>query len=44
LLGGLVTDRRVSMLDKMLVLEAGKPIHYGTTAEVMKALQTKALA
>ena len=31
-------------LDKMLVLEAGKPIHYGTTAEVMKALQTKALA
>jgi ABC-type protease/lipase transport system fused ATPase/permease subunit len=31
-------------LDKMLVLEAGKPIHCGPTAEVMKALQTKALA
>jgi ATP-binding cassette, subfamily C, type I secretion system permease/ATPase len=31
-------------LDKMLVLEAGKPMHCGPTAEVMKALQTKALA
>ncbi|HJV11924.1 MAG TPA: type I secretion system permease/ATPase, partial [Burkholderiales bacterium] len=31
-------------VDKMLVLEAGKAVHYGATVEVMKALQAKAVA
>ena len=31
-------------VDKMLVLEAGKVVHYGATVEVMKALQAKAVA
>ena len=31
-------------VDKMLVLEAGKAVHYGATAQVMKALQAKAVA
>ena len=31
-------------VDKMLVIEAGKVVHYGTTVEVMKALQAKAVA
>jgi PrtD family type I secretion system ABC transporter len=31
-------------VDKMLVLEGGKTVHYGATAEVMKALQAKAVA
>jgi PrtD family type I secretion system ABC transporter len=29
----------VQHMDKLLVLEAGKAVHYGSTAEVMKALQ-----
>lgn len=32
----------VQHVDKMLVLEAGKPQHYGPVAEVMKAMQAKA--
>jgi ABC-type protease/lipase transport system fused ATPase/permease subunit len=31
-------------LDKLLVLEGGKPVHYGPMAEVMKAMQAKVLA
>ena len=31
-------------VDQMLVLEAGKALHYGTVADVMKALQAKAVA
>ena len=34
----------VQHVDKMLVVEAGKAQHYGTVAEVMKAMQVKAHA
>ncbi|TFY97387.1 type I secretion system permease/ATPase [Ramlibacter rhizophilus] len=32
----------VQHVDKMLVIEAGKPVQYGSVAEVMKAMQAKA--
>ena len=34
----------IQHVDKMLVLDAGKVLHYGTTAEVTKAMQAKAQA
>lgn len=40
----LVTHRTtlVQQVDKMMVLEAGKAVHYGGLAEVMRAIQAKA--
>jgi ABC-type protease/lipase transport system fused ATPase/permease subunit len=32
----------VQHVDKMLVIEAGRTQHYGSVAEVMKAMQAKA--
>ena len=40
----IVTHRTtlIAHIDKMLVLEAGRTLHYGSTAEVMKAMQQNA--
>ncbi|MFY8104266.1 MAG: type I secretion system permease/ATPase [Ramlibacter sp.] len=34
----------VQQVDQLLVIEGGKPLHYGLAAEVMKAMQAKAQA